>query len=583
LITSLNFTMAATNTKYQERIVSTPTVFNHPEEDGFWRLVDCNGDGSLDLVFIKFRNAQSGMVEVFYTTGESRFQASPHCFITYFTLAVGNSGTFLMHDMTGNGKADLIFIQPSTYGGTYHLNIDVASAESEYRTIIFSFRSSHYLSSKQHAWSMAENRDLIYVKTSECETNTIEYISLTRASDYKDIGFASGSGFSMAAKGAGTFRVAPKRSGIEPRPDAHDLYFINSNESITGTVSVLGMSASSSWKTEIFNEQSGFHLENDEDGVWLLADWTHQPRPDLVYIKSKHTGSGKTEVHINPYSPHTPHSYMDSCRNPELVGTILTADLKRNDDTWHSSSIDLDMFIGAVNGKFTWQQKYFSRRAQYISLQESSLKAELYNPTNGTWSFDTFELRERLFNNDGAFQAVDVPVIVAISPEQEQCLLRHLAEALESTALKLHAKDAEDGSGATTFYYNAGTDVDSCGVLKTYTAEGRLSVMHLCETKGKPIEQVNVDVFTAHSGVTTAMIEGQPVYAGFEAGVSLVQAQASIFDLNLGVGIESGVGLKDGSLDLHAAGCGFQVGRKCSISVFGSSFGVDLGRLPWFN
>jgi hypothetical protein len=64
-----------------------------------------------------------------------------------------------------------------------------------------------------------------------------------------------------------------------------------------------------------------------------------------------------------------------------------------------------------------------------------------------------------------------------------------------------------------------------------------------------------------------------------EAGVHLVDAQASIFNLTIAASADTGGGIVDDSVTLKALGCGFSVGRKIEISVFGSGFGVDLGRL----
>ena len=41
-----------------------------------------------------------------------------------------------------------------------------------------------------------------------------------------------------------------------------------------------------------------------------------------------------------------------------------------------------------------------------------------------------------------------------------------------------------------------------------------------------------------------------------------------MFDFHLGAGVSTGGGIKDDSLSLKAAGCGFKVGRKLGISVF---------------
>ncbi len=64
-----------------------------------------------------------------------------------------------------------------------------------------------------------------------------------------------------------------------------------------------------------------------------------------------------------------------------------------------------------------------------------------------------------------------------------------------------------------------------------------------------------------------------------EAGVHLVDAQASIFNLKIGASADTGAGIVDDSITVKALGCGFSVGRKIEISVFGSGFGIDFGRL----
>lgn len=68
-------------------------------------------------------------------------------------------------------------------------------------------------------------------------------------------------------------------------------------------------------------------------------------------------------------------------------------------------------------------------------------------------------------------------------------------------------------------------------------------------------------------------------YAGINTALNLTGGSVSIFDLQIGVGIDSGAGIKDDSITLKIAGTGIQVGRKISVSVLGSSFGADLGRL----
>jgi hypothetical protein len=64
------------------------------------------------------------------------------------------------------------------------------------------------------------------------------------------------------------------------------------------------------------------------------------------------------------------------------------------------------MFLGNINGKFTWDKRIFKESARGVSLGGSVLSAEL-RKIDGSWSNDVFDLRDLLLNNNGAFQAVN--------------------------------------------------------------------------------------------------------------------------------------------------------------------------------
>lgn len=163
--------------------------------------------------------------------------------------------------------------------------------------------------------------------------------------------------------------------------------------------------------------------------------------------------------------------------------------------------------------------------------------------------------------------------------ESEHVVLQQFSQMLDKTAeLKLSVVEEKDG--AQLWYANAKVEEASkmC-IFKTYTADATTSFMHVAQQKGTPIEQVSVDVFTAGASATLGMTGDFTTYAGVDARLSLVKAQASIFDLDLGVGVETGVGIKNGSFDAHVAGCGVSIGTIMSISAFGCSFGIDFGRL----
>ena len=106
--------------------------------------------------------------------------------------------------------------------------------------------------------------------------------------------------------------------------------------------------------------------------------------------------------------------------------------------------------------------------------------------------------------------------------------------------------------------------------------------MHERQSKRKRTKQVNADVSTMQAGFTmTGVTDGTgggfPVYIGADASLNLFEAQASVFDLDLGVGVKTGLGFKDGSIDFHVLGCGITIGRKVGISAFGSGIAIDFG------
>ncbi len=107
----------------------------------------------------------------------------------------------------------------------------------------------------------------------------------------------------------------------------------------------------------------------------------------------------------------------------------------------------------------------------------------------------------------------------------------------------------------------------------SFAVIAKASMMDVQQGKNN-ISGVDVSIFT-----TEAKAELSTFYAGAGIELDLIDAHASLFDLTLGLGLETGAGIKDDSLSLHIAGCGIEIGRKISIGVFGTSFGIDFGRL----
>lgn len=85
---------------------------------------------------------------------------------------------------------------------------------------------------------------------------------------------------------------------------------------------------------------------------------------------------------------------------------------------------------------------------------------------------------------------------------------------------------------------------------------------------------VDMSILSTKAGMTS-----NQTYAGFDASANLMEATAGPIDAKLGVGVSTGIGLKDDSLGVKVGGTGFTVGRKMGISVMDNEFSVDFGKL----
>ena len=136
---------------------------------------------------------------------------------------------------------------------------------------------------------MSQKGDLVFIKTRNCGSNMIEYHVARKASNHQ--AFTQHVATNFAVEDNGTWCLAPKCSG-----DSADLYYIKIRNTGTRKVEVHAVSASSGWQSRFIEVGTTFDME--DNGQWLMADYTHQTLPDLVYIKTSNSASGKVEVHI---------------------------------------------------------------------------------------------------------------------------------------------------------------------------------------------------------------------------------------------------------------------------------------------
>src|SRR5205823_5028457 len=108
---------------FSKRIFERASTFGN-ETDGTWLMIDYDGYGIPDLVFIKTDNTPNGHVEVHISSAASQYQTRILEVAT--TFGNENDGIWLMADYDGDGIPDLVFIKTdNTPNG--HVEVHIAS------------------------------------------------------------------------------------------------------------------------------------------------------------------------------------------------------------------------------------------------------------------------------------------------------------------------------------------------------------------------------------------------------------------------------------------------------------------------
>lgn len=182
---SVEVHVASGSSSYKTRVQEVGTTFGE-ENYGTWQLADYDGDKKLDLIYIKTSNTSTGYVEVHVASGSSTYKT--RVLETATTFVEENNGQWQMIDFDGDGKLDLIYIKNQNTG-TGTVEVHVASGSSNYQTRIQEFGTT-FGEESNGVWQMVNYKnsgklDLAYIKTQNTGTNKVEVHIASGSSVYK--------------------------------------------------------------------------------------------------------------------------------------------------------------------------------------------------------------------------------------------------------------------------------------------------------------------------------------------------------------------------------------------------------------
>lgn len=275
---------------YQTRIFEAGTTFGAPEVHGTWALAPFVGTSPPDLTYIKTSDTGTGTVEVHVASGSSRYETRIQ--ETGTTFAEEENGTWQLADFDGDGKLDLIYIKTSNTG-TGYVEVHVASGSSEYQTRIIETATT-FVEENNGQWQMIDfngdgKLDLVYIKNQNTGTGYVEVHVASGASNFQTRIQEVPTTFTE--ENNGVWRL------VNYQHSGHlDLAYIKDQNTGTNKVEVHIASGASTYQTRV--QEVGTTFGEETDGAWQLIDWNGDGTLDLTFIKTSNTGTGDVEVHV---------------------------------------------------------------------------------------------------------------------------------------------------------------------------------------------------------------------------------------------------------------------------------------------
>lgn len=224
--------IASSSSQFKDRIFEAGTTFG-AETDGTWLLAPSKSSSLPDLVYIKTSNTGSGgKVEVHVASGASQYKTRTLETATVFSNE--NNGVWKYYDYDGDGTMDLVYIK-TNYTGTPNVEVHVASGSSNFARFILQTPTTFALEGNGQ-WSLApytsrNAADLVYIKTANTGTGKVEVHIASSSSGFKTRVYEAGTGFDTESNGVWSL-IDYNRDGTL------DLAYVKYQNTGSGTVEV---------------------------------------------------------------------------------------------------------------------------------------------------------------------------------------------------------------------------------------------------------------------------------------------------------------------------------------------------------
>ena len=99
-------------------------------------------------------------------------------------------------------------------------------------------------------------------------------------------------------------------------------------------------------------------------------------------------------------------AFSESCKDIAIQGGVLTCQARKKDGEYVGAKIDLDGYVGNLDGAFVPEGSKFSETAQDIAVNGGILKGKLRRK-NGAYVQQQFNLDGYVANDDGVLKFVE--------------------------------------------------------------------------------------------------------------------------------------------------------------------------------